>query len=122
MGLSIYNSITDQCVWSSSYSGFGNWRDDLAKAADVGDWRTTGNPTADEVMGFWANAPKDPLSFVLQHSDCDGYIFPDNAGRLERRLRGLLDDLADSEWLDVTKDFIKALDEACNTKAILVFK
>ena len=122
MGLSIYNSLTDQCVWSSSYSGFSNWRDDLARAAGIDDWRTSGKPTADEVMGLWANAPKDPLSFVLQHSDCDGYILPDNAGRLERRLRGLLDDLADSEWLDVTKDFIKALDEACNTKAILVFK
>jgi hypothetical protein len=121
MGLSIHNTFSDQFVWSSSYSGFGNWRDAIAKAADVGDWRTTANPTDDEVMGIWAVQPADPLAFVLQHSDCDGFILPDNAGRLARRLRGLLDDLAESEWLDATKDFIVALEEACEDKATLEF-
>ena len=120
MGLAIY--LNENVVWSSSYSGFGAWRDELAKAAGVPDWRTSGNPTEEEVMGLWAHQPKDPLSFVLQHSDCDGVILPDNAGRLARRLRGLLDDLADSEWLEATKDFIVALEVACDNRQVLEFR
>jgi hypothetical protein len=121
MGLAIYNNFSDQCVWSSSYSGFGEWRDAIAKAAGVADWRTTVSPTADTVLGLWSTQPADPLAFVLEHSDCDGFILPYNAGRLARRLRGLLDDLAESEWLDATKDFIVALEEAFEDKATLEF-
>lgn len=56
---------------AGSYSGYGEWRDWLAKAA--------GFESAKEV---WSNNKDGPLSELINFSDCEGYIGPAVSAKL----------------------------------------
>lgn len=115
MGLAIYKG--DNCVWSSSYGGFGNYRDLLAEASGF----TQADYLIDyaKVMGLWEVEPNNPLAYLMCHSDCEGWLFPHNAEALADALEPLLPKLG--EWAEATQEFIMALREASEDREIMVF-
>jgi hypothetical protein len=93
---------THDC-WVGSYTHFGMWRQELARAAgytlkqqaDV-PWPTIELPqdlfTKESYMGDWGNGPavEDPLLYLLVHSDGEGVIHPEQGRHLAARLEQLL--------------------------------
>jgi len=73
-----------------SYSGFNDFRRHLAK--DIGI-------DLDKMIGFngdrsWSGI-KDPLCLLLNHSDCDGHLTPNQCKKIAPRLREVI-----SKWED----------------------
>jgi hypothetical protein len=95
---------TSHGCWNGAYSAFSRWRDKIAKAAgyisaiiDYGDGfkRDTilidwGHITDDQLYGEWEKTPDDPLLVLIAHSDCEGSIYPEQAGPLADRLEAIL--------------------------------
>lgn len=92
---------THDC-WVGSYTHFGMWRQEVARAAgytlkqrpDV-PWATIDLPnffTRENSMGDWSNGPpvEDPLLYLLVHSDVEGVIHPEQGRHLAARLEQLL--------------------------------
>jgi hypothetical protein len=124
---------TSHDCWSGSYSAFGRWRCEIAKAA--------GRPTAEGHLGerhviegdypsrcyygWWDENPEDILDVLLVHSDCEGYIFPHHLTPLADRLEGLLDKLPDEPWpygaRRATEQFINGLRKAADEYQIVTF-
>lgn len=124
---------TSHGCWHGAYSAFNRWRNRIAEAAgyEVAEIRQPGDLTsyaAPTVLidwghvedknygGEWDETPTDPLIVLIAHSDCDGYIYPAQAGPLADRLEELLPLLPDGEggghignWRDKTQQFIAGL-------------
>ena len=113
---------THNC-WHGSYSSFEHWRNTIAEAAgyklvedDWGwkcadiDWEKYQN----NLLGNWKETPSDPLLVLIAHSDCDGFIYPDQALPLANRLEDVLKNLtSDKGWIvDATNQFIAGLRNA----------
>lgn len=101
--------VSHDC-WTGAYSAFTRWRNTLAEVAgyEVKDHRypngdiwpgptkvaegdMNGMWTAENFLGEWPNgAPEDPLLILLVHSDCDGYIEPNDAKFLAMRLEQIM--------------------------------
>lgn len=103
-------------AWHGAYSSFSRWRNAVAEAAGyiletsdyltypAIDWNSLPNATLE---GVWEDTPDDPLLVLLAHSDCDGDIFPAQAGPLADRLEELLPEIAkqhDGDWGHITRD------------------
>jgi hypothetical protein len=93
------------------------WDEDgLNSEQPVIDW---GHITKGQLMGKWEETPDDPLLVLIAHSDCEGTIYPEQAGPLADRLEELLPRLPDEEapghighWGQKTQKFIDGLREA----------
>lgn len=77
---------THDC-WSGSYSAFGDWRRELARAA--------GLPPLETMEGFggetlWADLTPDILHVLIHHSDCEGEIDHKHCAPLAGRLESLM--------------------------------
>jgi hypothetical protein len=98
--------LTHDC-WHGAYSAFARWRQHLAKVAGYAiakveyqdgsvmdtimiDW---GHIPDGALMGEWEKNPDDPLLILIAHSDCDGYIYPEQLKPLADRLTALLPSL-----------------------------
>jgi hypothetical protein len=116
---------TSHDCWHGSYSWFAEWRCALAKAAGrrteraiYGD-RDVGERHAVDAkqyhprtfLGWWDEPPYDPLDVLLVHSDAEGWIFPEHAEPLGKRLDELAPLLAE-EWRDLTHQFALGLRNA----------
>lgn len=119
---------TSHDCWHGAYSAFNRWRNKLAEVAGYHffkagdpplyeqpliDW---GHVTQDQLYGKWDETPKDPLLVLIAHSDCEGEIYPQQAGPLADRLEELLPLLPDGEggghivsWKAKTQQFIDGL-------------
>lgn len=67
-----------------SYSGFNSFRERLAEAINV---------PLRSMVGFGGDQEwdaDDPIVPLLNHSDCDGELSPDDCGRVSPRLRELI--------------------------------
>jgi hypothetical protein len=110
---------TTHGCWSGSYSGFSQWRSNIAKAA--------GYPPADGLTGYelpwdkikdenyqgdWSEPPPDDLWYLLAHSDCDGVIHSDHAALLTKRLEEVVPLLPDELDRELGQQFIDGLREA----------
>ncbi len=107
---------TSHGCWHGAYSAFMRWRRKLAEVA--------GFPPLDSMEGFggetsWEPYRKDPLTILLNHSDCDGEIKSADCGPLADRLEELLkhthsQDLRGhvGDWHEATRQFIEGLREA----------
>jgi len=85
-----------------SYSGFNNFRRKLAKEIGV---------DLDKMIGFggkieW-DTVKDPIKYLLNHSDCDGHLTPLRCKRVAPRLIELV-----SKWDNIDYDKKTALELA----------
>lgn len=95
---------TTHDAWHGAYSAFTRWRNKIAEVAGYAVWdvkygdgitRETamldwGHVTDANLMGQWERTPDDPLIVLLAHSDCEGAIYPAQAGPLADRLEALL--------------------------------
>ena len=119
---------TSHDCWHGSYGSFGAWRRSLAVAAGYGLRKVESGILAgcDQVdldyesyewcnyMGMWQEEPQDALLVLLIHSDCDGYLFPNQYGKLAMRLTQLLPKLTDDWHRKATERFIAGLGSACS--------
>lgn len=94
---------THNC-FHGAYSAFGRWRHEVARAAGyqilpvVYDGVTYDTIMLEwhryrpdiEFMGEWKETPHDPLIVLFAHSDCEGAIYPEQAGPLADALEALL--------------------------------
>lgn len=110
---------THDC-WHGSYIAFSHWREKLAELAGYSiinegpqtmvdlDWESL---PADRYQGLWPETPVDPLLVLIVHSDCDGSIYPEQAGPLADRLEQLLPLIEDDgSWIrPSTEQFINGL-------------
>lgn len=83
MGLDISHG-----AWSGSYSTFHAWRCEVANAAGFPNW----------------DCPKtDPLTILLNHSDCDGEISWEDCKDIADRLIELMPKIDEEVWGNVWK-------------------
>lgn len=102
---------------SWSYSGFNRFCTRLASMIGL---------TLDRMVGFggdqqWPDPKEEPIVFLLDHSDCDGDLTPDQCHRIAPRLREMVaawPDDYDKEHAILLAD---SMDEAAATKKLLVF-
>lgn len=94
---------------SFAYSGFNRFRTRLAK--DIGI-------DLNSMVGFrgdipWEQAPRDPLLPLLNHSDCDGELTPEECKSIAPRLREIVNRWTDDP-IDRTRglQLADAMDEA----------
>lgn len=122
--------------WHGAYSAFSRWREKLAEVAGIplplmaGFW---GGSVLEEMVVYKYNKEKvdwqdrflpiswdafrgDPLTVLLDHSDCDGEIAWEDCDHLADRLTELLPKLPQDEaaghignWRDKTQTFIDGL-------------
>ena len=97
---------TSHDCWVGSYTHFGMWRQEVARAAgytlvrnaDV-PWPTIEIPwemfSRENSLGDWAAGPavEDPLIYLFVHSDAEGVIHPEQGRHLAARLEQLLPEL-----------------------------
>lgn len=83
MGLSL------SCGVDFSYGGFADFRDAIAMEIGI---------NLDEMIGFGGvnsfKEVKNPIKYLLNHSDCDGYISETRCGRIFPELKKIAD-----KWL-----------------------
>jgi hypothetical protein len=93
---------THDC-WVGSYTHFGMWRQEVARAAGYAlkqradaPWPIIDLPddlfTQETFVGDWTSSPavEDPLIYLLVHSDGEGVIHPEQGRRLAARLEQLI--------------------------------
>lgn len=133
---------TSHDCWHGSYSGFGEWRTAIARAAGrpVGPTRygegyiVEPDQPEDRFYGWWGwfKVPDDPLDVLLVHSDCEGFIFWWQTEPLADRLEAL--DLSDAfvgkergyypdGWVAERRDqFVKGLRYAAERRENVEFR
>jgi hypothetical protein len=125
---------TSHGCWTGAYSAFSRWRDQLCVAAGwhmethKDGWFTYQSPrevdwsaiTEANLLGDWEKAPGDPLTILIAHSDCGGYIRHQHTGPLADRLTELLPKMLEAgdggghigQYAEKTAAFIEGLREA----------
>lgn len=97
---------THNC-WHGPYSIFGLFRKELAKLIGI---------TLGEMEGFGGTLSfdnvKDDLKILINHSDCDGNISPEDAFKLATRLTELLPSIKDKDVTSWAERFAKGCFEA----------
>ena len=114
---------THNC-WHGSYSSFNRFREAIISAAspldfmhgpEVGDV-DFGKYVLHNYAGWWnegERASKDPLEVLIVHSDCDGWIFPEDADPLADRLEEFIERV-DADWQSRVREFINGLRSAAD--------
>lgn len=136
--------MTHDC-WHGAYGAFHHWRCEIAKILGIpfefmegfyskegfGTLRMWAGPNAFDkeqrdrwerwLPIAWKALRPDPLHVLLRHSDCDGYIGPNNCREIARRLRQILSSMPVGDagghignWHDTTKKFIDGLELAAS--------
>lgn len=129
---------TTHGCWHGAYSAFSRWREKLAEVAKFAplnemagyypidpDKPFSGQTTFDTppapngLPRSWDAYKDDPLTVLLRHSDCDGYIPVEWCEPLAARLEQLIPLLPDVDagghignWRDKTQTFIDGLRRA----------
>jgi hypothetical protein len=120
--------VTHGC-WNAPYSAFTRWRSEIARAAGYSvarlvkfddyvahnlpliDW---GHVTNDQLLGKWESTPSDPILVLIAHSDCDGFIFPEQARPLADRIEELIPRLSYQEDAERARKFVQGLRQAAD--------
>lgn len=77
-----------------SYGGFSRFREKLAKEIKL---------NLNEMKGFggdkdWPSVNEEPIVHLLNHSDCDGYLTPDQCKQIIPRLKELVKDWYEEDF------------------------
>lgn len=102
-----------------SYSGFNFFRTKIAK--DIGiDLKSMIGYGGDTIWD--TKLKKDPIYFLLWHSDCDGHITPKRCAKLAPRLKDIILKWDNSDF-DKSRgvEFIKGLERASDANQNFVF-
>jgi len=154
MGLDISHD-----TWHGAYSAFSSWREKIAEVAGLPPLNlmegfysddnfsmnplnmieafSIGNERVNSIISElkkslpirWSILKPDVLYKLLYHSDCDGKISWQVAGKLANRLKELLPLLPDEDagghignWREKTRQFIKGCEKAYKNKENLLFR
>lgn len=84
---------TSHDAWHGGYISFGQFRKEIAASIGI---------TLDNMQGFhgtisW-DGVQDDLKYLLNHSDCDGYLKPGQCKKIAKRLREV-EPLLPNEWV-----------------------
>ena len=129
--------------WSGPYTAFTRFRNALADQAGFDlatvtfpdgfvmrdlpliDW---GHHPEKAVYGEWEDyEPKDALEILIAHSDCEGVIYPKEAGRLAIRIKEIVIDMeakadqALAPLIEQARQFANGLQEAYALNETVVF-
>ena len=133
---SVALDVSHNC-WQGPYADFGEFREAVAAAAKE---HYLYQPEYDAhppraFLGWWDNRfPQDTgghryidaLDVFFVHSDCEGWIFPQDAGALAARLEPLLDHLDDDQGPASPRQalvkFIAGLREASELDEVVEFR
>lgn len=99
---------TSHDCWHGGYISFMAWRQSIAKAA--------GLPDLMMMQDYGGSIPwnsEDPLTVLLDHSDCDGIIAAKDCTPLADRLESLLPVILEGEG-GPTRQFIAGLRDAAS--------
>ncbi len=86
---------TSHNAWHGPYSSFGQFRTDLAAHVGI---------NLKEMEGYGGDTPfetiEDDVKILLDHSDCDGEITPEDCAKLAVRLRDIMKTLPEEpgDW------------------------
>jgi hypothetical protein len=107
--------------WHGPYSSFNRFRRTICKAAGMGD--------LDSYKGFGGDKEwpeNEPITILLDHSDCDGEITAKDCAPLADAMEELLPELDDSDPClsdaKQAKQFIKGLRKAAKAKKPVEFR
>ena len=115
---------TSHDCWHGAYSAFHRYRTMLAKCIGM---------HLDDMTGFggltpWPDATKEPLVYLLNHSDCDGEIASEHCAAIADRLETLIPMLpqeADGghigDWKKCTQRWIDGLRMAAESGENVTF-
>lgn len=133
MGLSVSHNCFD-----GRYSSFNQLRNALAVAAGYKlttpppglseevrrffcELPVMGETTADQLAGIWPEMPEDPILVILHHSDCEGNIYPAQAGMLAGRIQQLAPSIPKQEVREAAERFAKGLWDAFAKQELVEF-
>lgn len=84
---------TSHDAWHGGYGSFNIWREEIAKLSGI--------PKLSEMEGFGGNIVWDiehPLYALLNHSDCDGELTPDECKKTAEGLQIVYDKMDDAQF------------------------
>jgi len=103
---------TTHDAWHGPYSSFNSFRTNMAKMIGM---------NLKKMEGFGGNIPfsqfNDDLCILLDHSDCEGYISPDNCKKLAIRLDELIDKMEPTEVFFSDYQLAKQFSAGCKLAA-----
>lgn len=113
---------TTHNAWHGSYGNFSRWRQFIATRIGI--------KNLDDMLGFGGSKEfdkKEPLTALLNHSDCDGELTPKECAGIARRLRELLPDITgddeETEYMrDKTIQFAEGCELAAKKKEKILFR
>lgn len=106
------------CEARWAYSGFHRFRTRLAEKVGLKDFETI---TSTKDKRFNA-IKKDPIVYLLAHSDCDGYLTPTQCKKLAPRLSELVKDWTDDYDREQALELVKGMKSAAKKKQKLKFE
>lgn len=123
--------VSHDC-WHGGYISFTTWRCQLGLVAGVAAKKLpmqAGGPPLIDYVDTASMQEDDPLRMLLEHSDCDGQIFPEEAIPLADRLEALLPMLPDGDggghignWKSKTQMFVDGLRRAAAAGEVVEFR
>ncbi len=118
MGLSF-----SHCRASWSYRGFNEFRERLARAIGM-DLRAMEGFDGDKP---WPSAAKEPLIYLLNHSDCDGHLTPHQCKLVAPRLKAIIEAWPDGDYKlqhdkRMGRELVKGMKSAAARKQNLEFR
>lgn len=128
---------TTHDAWHGAYSSFYRWRCEVWAAAGLPltPDHERGNrgrpscwdrdPPGTDFEGYWSIEPEEPLEYVVNHSDCDGFIEPEHCALVADRLEEILPNIPvddDFRTHDRTVQFITGLRKAAAAGDRLEFR
>lgn len=111
---------TSHDCWHGSYSWFAEWRQAVANAANASYLPPADLPNR-VFYGWWDDEPEDIINVLMWHSDCEGYIFPQHAEKLARRLLDVAPAMPEGWMRDKTYAFAAGLLKAADAWQIVEF-
>lgn len=103
---------TSHDAWHGPYSAFGRWRGEIAKLIGI-DLKAMEGFGGE---GKWGALPPDALHVLLNHSDCDGDIAPEDCAKIADRLEELLPSVP-ADPMDYTRKKTEAFIKGCRAAA-----
>lgn len=127
---------TTHDAWHGAYSSFYRWRCEIWAAAGlpmIPDMDRGGRPAPScwtrslmdtDYQGTWHVVPDEPLEYVVNHSDCDGFIEPEHCALVADRLEEILPNIPEDDDFGThqrTTQFIRGLRSAAEAGERLEF-
>lgn len=106
---------TSHDCWHGPYSSFNDFRRAVAKVLGF---------DLDSMVGFgglqsWDDLPADALHPLLNHSDCEGQLTPQECAGIMKRLREIAPDLG--EWQARAEQFAAGCEQAAAAGEVVDF-